>query len=423
MIRNILNLRFAIFVAAVLLVSSTSVKGQTFDVKPQRLLTDDKFYLIGSYSMSKDSTWHYEEKNNSQIYSSRFDYVMHFFAYDKKHNKYYFYSDNLIGYCIPYRNFDPSAIGLMDKMLKSDDDKTFGERLKHGVKQANVPLVTEETVQEAIKTVMLNMAETYEKRNSMVLENKRKREDAARKAEEERQERELRNYRLTHNWRSPYYSVNIQCLSCKKQVNLQNGRIISIYADTLFFTTEKPTEKIANYEYSEIHYAAIAAISNDKFKKDMNIWHDSIAKCEKFTSQMADAINASNYAKFSSNVKTHVPYGYFSSWGWEKNIVDGIEIEFSFVNTYSKTLKYIDFSFSVYNAVGDICRLKLNDSTIGKVRGVGPIEPMETGHWNWDKATHYTTGDATEMKIVKVVLTYMDGSTKTLTGNMIITDD
>ena len=352
MIRSIKNLRFAIFFAAVLLVSSTLVKGQTFDIKPQRLHPEDKFYQIGAYIMSPDSIWHYEEKNNLKMYSykSSIDYVMHFFAYDKKHNKYYFYTDDLIGYCIPYREFNPSAAGLMDKMLKSDDAKTFGECLKHRVKQADVPLVTDETVQGAIRSVIEKMSETYEKRNSLVLENKRKREEAARKAEEnarkaeeERQKQELRNYRLTHNWRSPNYSVNVQCLSCKKQVNLHYGRIISIYADTLFFTTDNPTIKISHCEYNEIHYAAIAAINSEKFNKDMSIWQDSIAKCEKFTTKMADAINESDYAKFSSNVKTQVPYGYFSFWGWEKNIVDGIEIEFSFVNTYSKRLKYIDF--------------------------------------------------------------------------------
>lgn len=51
---------------------------------------------------------------------------------------------------------------------------------------------------------------------------------------------------------------------------------------------------------------------------------------------------------------------------------------------------------------------------------IGPVESFQAGSWNWDKATHYTSGDASEMKIVKVVITYMDKTTKVLTGNALI---
>ena len=107
-------------------------------------------------------------------------------------------------------------------------------------------------------------------------------------------------------------------------------------------------------------------------------------------------------------------------WGWELNSAQGIEPFFTFFNSSKKTIKYIDFYFSVYNAVGDKCYLKYERSYVGNVRGVGPVEPFEAGSWNWDRATHYTSGDASEMRVVKVVITYMDKTVKTLTGNSLI---
>lgn len=44
----------------------------------------------------------------------------------------------------------------------------------------------------------------------------------------------------------------------------------------------------------------------------------------------------------------------------------------------------------------------------------------KSGWWNWDRATHYTSGDASEMRIVKLVIIYMDGTIKTLPNSFII---
>ena len=86
---------------------------------------------------------------------------------------------------------------------------------------------------------------------------------------------------------------------------------------------------------------------------------------------------------------------------------------------YDKSIKYVDFYFSLYNAVGDKCYLKYSKSYTGSVRGVGPVESDCSGSWTWDRATHYTTADASEMRIVKIVITYMDKTVKTLIGNAI----
>ena len=67
--------------------------------------------------------------------------------------------------------------------------------------------------------------------------------------------------------------------------------------------------------------------------------------------------------------------------------------------------------------------MKYDRSYVGKVRGVGPVESFNSGSWNWDRATHYTSGDASEMRIIKLVVTYMDGTVKTIPKDAIVYDN
>jgi len=139
-----------------------------------------------------------------------------------------------------------------------------------------------------------------------------------------------------------------------------------------------------------------------------------------FSNQSAAIFNIIQYNEFKDKVNKAAPNGFMQKWGWELNSAQGIEPFFCYFNSSKKTIKYADFYFSVFNAVGDKCYLKYERSYIGNVRGVGPVEPFEAGSWNWDRATHYTSGDASEMRIVKLVITYMDGTTKTIPNSSII---
>lgn len=68
---------------------------------------------------------------------------------------------------------------------------------------------------------------------------------------------------------------------------------------------------------------------------------------------------------------------------------------------------------SVRNDVGDI-------RGRGSFSGTGPVESMNSASWEWNHSSYYVAGDASKMSITKVVITYMNGTTKTLTGNNII---
>lgn len=85
------------------------------------------------------------------------------------------------------------------------------------------------------------------------------------------------------------------------------------------------------------------------------------------------------------------------------------------MNTSTQTIKYIDVYFRVTNDVGDVRKT-------GHFQGTGPLGEFESATWQWDTSSYYVAGDASKMSITKVILTYMNGAKKVLTGNLIVVD-
>ena len=217
---------------------------------------------------------------------------------------------------------------------------------------------------------------------------------------------------------------NIFCVNCEKWHCEKEITILSINSDTIYWISKSPEYSIIHIGeiYAPIHYGVISfgLKNNNTFKNYMEIWRDSIKNSIKLTNEKAFDMNLIHYIEFKNNVHKKAPNGFIDGWGWNLNSVDGVEPHFSYYNTSYKVIKYIDFYFSIYNPVGDKCLLKFPSTYIGKVRGVGPVEPWDGGSWAWDRATHYTSADASEMRIVKIVIYYMDGTIKTLMGKNII---
>lgn len=82
------------------------------------------------------------------------------------------------------------------------------------------------------------------------------------------------------------------------------------------------------------------------------------------------------------------------------------------VNTSKKTIKYVVFSVVGYNAVGDPVRERVRGTTSLTLRGVGPIEPMESGKYTFEYAWH--TDLVESARIRQIRLDFMDGTSKTL---------
>ena len=409
------------FLLLLFIVCSLNVIGQIYDAPMRSKIPPTmRIYSLGIYKMGADNYYHYESYSIPELLTSS-DYLStskgneHFFCYSKQAKRYYFYTDNLIGFYFPTDN-------IMENDLRSAMDDN------------HVKKIDLKELPSYVNEVVNKMNERYREINDsikekIVAEKKIQREkyvqdsiSAAQKKSAEKEE-----YRKTHNWRELEMSnaYKFECKFCDKSHSLKKMMVLSLSADTVYYLQDEPDLSLIGINHFTIHYSPLTnVIKNDpKFIDHIDTWRDSIANHNNMRNQDADILNIVHYNEFNQKVCNRAPYGFIERWGWHLNSADGIEPYFTFHNTAKKTIKYVDFYFSVFNAVGDKCYLKYNKSYIGNVRGVGPVEQYESGSWNWDRATHYTSSDASEMRIIKLVITYMDGTTKIIPKDSIIYDD
>lgn len=392
---------------------ATCIKGQVYKAPSRNFFTSKmQVHFIGQYRKGADGLFHYHEMNGREIPSTEYDQYTEgletFYCYDKSNNMYYFYTENTLGY------YNPQIINYINYM-------------KNIFKKTDVKNVKEEDAKNLMDSYLKEMNTKYERKNDSIAEIKRaEREKFVKDSTEtaQRKAKEREEYRKCHDWRdlSMSKTYGLKCEFCDINHYMKDYRVMFISADTLYYLLEKPDMSYLGINHVGIHYSTLTRdFKNDKqFKEYINIWQDSIANNNSFSNQGAAIFNIIQYNEFKDKVYSVAPNGFMQRWGWELNSAQGIEPFFCYFNSSKKTIKYVDFYFSVFNAVGDKCYLKYERSYIGNVRGVGPVEPFEAGSWNWDRATHYTSGDATEMRIVKLVITYMDGTTKTLPNSSII---
>ena len=403
-----------IFLTTVFMLLSSHAMGQVFEIpKLVGLQSELRVHFIGIFKQTGDGLWNYTDYGQGRE-AKPGEYLQfsigneRYFCYDKKNNLYYFYTDNVIGFYNPISKAD------------------FG-KVKKGVKANNVPKVTSETFPTILKKIIAERSEIFNKKNEAYFDTQRAiREKFVKDSIEtaQRQEKERDEYRKTNDWHKLQLSKkhNLKCQYCDLDHRFDKTHLISINEDTIYYFHDDQNIILLNTELVKLHYSAMTQDlkKDSKFRNHLEVWNDSIANSMKLTNREADIINIVWFDEFQTNIKSVAPNGFVRKWGWNLNSANGVEPYFSFFNTSNKTIKYVDFYFSIFNAVGDKCYLKFEKSYIGNVRGVGPIESFETGSWNWDRATHYTSGDASEMKIVKIVITYMDKTTKILTGNSLI---
>ena len=402
---------------------TTNMKGQIYKAPSKNFFSRQmQVNIIGQYRIGADGLFHYHEMNGREISSTEYDQYTEglemFYCYDKSNNMYYFYTENTIGY------YNPQTINYINYM-------------KRIFKKTDVKNVKEKDTKALMDKFLKEMNIKYERKNDSIAKIKRAErekfvkdsiETALRKAKErERKAKEQEEYRKSHDWRdlSMSKTYSMKCEFCDQVHYKKDYRVMFINTDTIYYLLDKPDISYLGVNLVAIHYSTFTRdFKNDKkFKEYINIWQDSIANNNNFSNKKATIFNFIQYSEFKDKVYSVAPNGFIQNWGWHLNSAQGIEPYFSFFNSSKKTIKYVDLYFSVYNAVGDRCYLRYERSYIGNVRGVGPVEPFEAGSWNWDRATHYTSGDASEMRIVKLVITYMDGTTKTIPNNSIIYDN
>lgn len=408
------------FVAALLFVLSVlQVYGQYYEVPKRKLAPASmNIFCYGKFSIGNDGLYHFETFNPPKTLTDRSFYDIslgneRYFGYSKEDKIYFFFTDNLI---CSYQH--------------TTNNNYFWERnLPKEIKANKVRKISMQEFPDVLNEIFKQRINYYNGKNDSITEVKRIQRGAFLKdsiAKAEKKQAEMAEYRKTHDWHdlTVTKNYNLKCQYCDKNHYNEKFTVVAISADTLYYFLDKMDLSLLGINYARIHYSKLTQeFKNDfYFKEYVTIWRDSIADNNDFSNHEADILNAYHYKEFKEKVNKKAPNGFMQEWGWELNSADGIEPYFTFFNSSKKTVKYVDLYFSVYNAVGDRCYLKYDNSYIGKIRGVGPVESFDSGYWSWNRATHYTSGAASEMKIVKIVVTYMDGSVKIIPQNLIIYD-
>lgn len=91
-------------------------------------------------------------------------------------------------------------------------------------------------------------------------------------------------------------------------------------------------------------------------------------------------------------------------------------MRFDIYNCFSKTIKYVEFTLTNYNAVGDVQRDDIGHSS-RIVRGIGPIDPADGGRFSWDDIFWDARGVIEKTKLTNIKFIFKDGTTKVYSGN------
>ena len=91
-------------------------------------------------------------------------------------------------------------------------------------------------------------------------------------------------------------------------------------------------------------------------------------------------------------------------------------MRFDIYNCFSKTIKYVEFTLTNYNAVGDVQRDDLGHRS-RTVKGIGPIEPESGGRYSWDDIFWDERGVIEKTKLTNVKFIFKDGTTRVFSGN------
>ncbi|MBR5102700.1 MAG: hypothetical protein IK092_06205, partial [Muribaculaceae bacterium] len=235
----------------------------------------------------------------------------------------------------------------------------------------------------------------------------------------ENEQRRLIKYREQHDWhwlpirKSDGTTVTLKCALCDKTTSYKDDafKIITINNDTAYSMEVK--SGFLDNVYLVFHCFEIPneLRTSDDYITYKTVFADSLALKPEYNKEFVEQLNNYSFYEYIEQLKKEVPYGFFNSWGWDDEY-STISFNFNYMNLNKRTIKYIDVYWKVTNDVGDVRKT-------GHFKGTGPLEQYESASWNWDYSSYFVAGDASNMKITKVIITYMNGQQQVLTGNKI----
>lgn len=233
----------------------------------------------------------------------------------------------------------------------------------------------------------------------------RAREDSLRIVAEKNKEE---SYRKNHKWYMvPINKKSLYCSFCEESYNDRDSIFCyGIHNDTIYWAGFKTG--LLDIDYRHIHAAKLpeSLLKDEDFIYHQKVYNDSLTTRIILDKKIASVINSDYYYDYGEELKKVAPNGLFLDWDW-KNEYSNIEFNFTYLNTNKKTIKYIEAFFIVTNDVGDVRKT-------GSFKGTGPLEEWESASWKWDHSSYYVSGDASYMKISKVIITYMNGTKVTI---------
>jgi len=322
--------------------------------------------------------------------------------------------------------YDKKSKNLYMKTPYANCVVTLGERLaKEYKKNKRVPQLKEELLQQEIshytEKLDTHFSSVNDRRRIFIQDSLAKvradsleqvRKDSIQKAEQQAADD---RYRRTHKWEwVPTNQRFLQCLYCNSYTKEDSVFCIKLSNDSMFYMTVESGE--LDETYTQLHAAIIPPNlkGDEQFQYHCAVYKDSLLnlKCDFLNDDFIEAYNAKSVYDYVKEVEKQAPYGYFVDWGWNSEY-SVVSFHCQFRNTNKKTIKYLNIFWKITNDVDDVRQTGHFDCT-------GPVEQYNSGSWNTEYSGYYVTGDATSMQITKVIITYMDGTKKVLTGNSVI---
>lgn len=226
-------------------------------------------------------------------------------------------------------------------------------------------------------------------------------------------QKEIDEYKLANPSHSSFNFTSIYCPHCYEKIS--SNTLFGVSKDTVIFISARTVVSFAK-TIPELHYAPLKLIleKNPNFQKHIAAYSDSI-DCKLQDSNIAelvDEVNSQESQQLLLQIKKYAPFGFIESWSWD-NEYGPITFKVTYRNSNKKTIKYIDFAFSVYNAVDDL-------RGSGTFKGTGPVEYLDEGSWTWDNSRYWFSKDVSYLTITKITITYMDGTKQVIPKKKIV---
>lgn len=346
-------------------------------------------------SYTKDSKGFYVKNTNKM--TDIVVGVVENYAYDKKTQNLYVLTEN--------SNVVVTLTKDYAKVIKKNKDipQLSGEELTKAIEKHNEQLFEkftvlnrqrEQQIADSINKARQDSIDEVNRRNAIIAAKNRARED----------------YISSHKWyKVPLGGNSMNCVICDEYINSKDVfHTLGIRNDSIYYATIK--EGMLGLKYIALHESKIPLTlnSNKDFLYHYEVFKDSLTDDSTDYAAIVHDLGYQYYVEYLAKLKKTAPFGYVEEWGWN-NEYSMVTFNIRYANTNSKTIKYLTVYFKITNDVGDIRKT-------GYFQGTGPLKEGESASWEWDSSSYFTAGDASEMSITKIVLTYMNGTKQVVSG-------